>query len=197
MAIVIVSTTVGNVTKFLLGKESRFLRDIHPDVKKNEKFQLPGDYMNYYTQTCKKLSRLYGMRVQFDTPDIYPEYTRTRFRYLEYDWRYGIVKGSYESTIDKNTLDTAVREFSEEVMEFTDREAFEDMNVVVHKRDLYSLNFTDPTNLCKTIAYRTNTYYGELFEMELRTWDEIQEIWKNLNVVSKRALEIITSTIRL
>ena len=82
-------------------------------------------------------------------------------------------------------------------MGFTDREAFEDMNVVVHKRDLYSLNFTDPTNLCKTIAYRTNTYYGELFEMELRTWDELQEIWKNLNVVSKRALEIITSTIRL
>jgi hypothetical protein len=193
MAIVIVTTRIQNQVKFLIGKESRFLRDIHEDVGKLEKFSLPGDYMSYYTLQCKRLSRKYGMRIQFDTPDIYPTHTRARFRYLEQDWRYGIVKGSFNSHTDSNSLDTALREFNEEVMPFEDRELIEDLNTKIHYRDLYALHLKDPTDLCKTIAKRTNMYYGELFEMEILTWDELQLIWKNLNVVSKRSLEFIVS----
>ena len=193
MAIVIVTTRIQNQVKFLIGKESRFLRDIHEDVGKLEKFSLPGDYMSYYTLQCKRLSRKYGMRIQFDTPDIYPTHTRARFRYLEQDWRYGIVKGSFNSHTDSNSLDTALREFNEEVMPFEDRDLIEDLNTKIHYRDLYALHLKDPTDLCKTIAKRTNMYYGELFEMEILTWDELQPIWKNLNVVSKRSLEFIVS----
>ena len=190
MAIVIVTAKVNNDIKFLVGKESMFLRDIQPDVKKYETFMLPGDYMAHYTATCKKLSYKYGMRVQFDTPSVYPEYTRVRFRYLAKDFRYGIVKGAKES-VDESSLDTAIREFNEEVMPFDNRSAFRDMNMVIHMRDLYMIHFNEPTNLCVTIASRTNMYYGELFEMELRNWDELQYIWSNLNVISKRALRTI------
>lgn len=180
--------------KFLIGKESRFLRDLYPNVRDLERCKLPSDYMTYYTNQCKKLSRKYGMRIQFDTPDIYPTYTRARFRYLEKDWRYGVVKGTFSPQKDTTSLDTAFREFNEEVMPFEDIDKLVDMNVVIHSRDLYRLNFEDCTDLCKVIAKRTNMYYGELFEMELLTWDEIQKIWKNLNVVSKRALETIIAT---
>ena len=62
MAIVVVSV----YDKFLIGKESRFLRDIYPDVRHQERFQLPGDYMKYYKNMCKKLTQKYGMRIQFD-----------------------------------------------------------------------------------------------------------------------------------
>lgn len=190
MAIVIVTAKVVCDIKFLIGKESMFLRDIQPEVKKYETFMLPGDYMAHYTATCKKLSHRYGFRVQFDTPDIYPSHTRARFRYLAKDFRYGVVKGASKST-DATSLDTAIREFNEEVMPFENRSAFRDMNMVIHMRDLYMLHFNEPTKLCVTVASRTNMYYGELFEMELRTWDELQYIWSNLNVVSKRALETI------
>ena len=197
MAIVIVSTQIQNQTKFLIGKESRFLRDTYPDVKHMERFVLPGDYMSYYTTQCKKLSRKYGMRIQFDTPDVYSTFTRARFRYLEKDWRYGIVKGTFNQQKDTNTIDTAFREFNEEVMPFDDKYLFCNLNIQVHSRDLFELELTDPTDLCKMIAKRTNMYYGELFEMELLTLDEIQRIWKNLNVVSKRSLEFIGSSEQL
>lgn len=193
MAIVVVTTQINNERKFLIGKESRFLRDIHPDISKFEKFDLPGDYMSYYTTQCKKLSRRYGMRIQFDTPDVYPTHTRARFRYLEKDWRYGVVKGTYNSHKDSSSLDTAVREFNEEVMTFEDRDLFHDQNIKIHSRDLYTLHLEDSTSLCIMIARRTNMYYGELFEMELLTIDELHRIWKNLNVVSKRAIEFIAS----
>lgn len=134
------------------------------------------------------------MRIQFDTPDVYSTYTRTRFRYLEQDWRYGVVKGAFDSRCDKTSLDTAVREFNEEVMPFDDRGAFQKQPTVVHERDLYTLHIDDPTDLCETIASRANAYYGELFEMELRTWDEMQIIWPNLNVVSKRSLEFVMAS---
>ena len=190
MAIVIVTAKVNHDIKFLIGKESMFLRDIQPDVKKYETFPLPGDYMAHYTATCKKLSYKYGMRVQFDTPDIYPGHTRARFRYIDRGFRYGVVKGASKST-DATSLDTAIREFNEEVMPFENRSAFRDMNMVIHMRDLYMLHFNEPTLLCTTIASRTNMYYGEMFEMELRNWDVLQDIWSNLNVVSKRSLETI------
>ena len=193
MAIVIVTARIQNEVKFLIGKESRFLRDIHEDVCKLEKFSLPGDYMSYYTLQCKRLSRKYGMRIQFDTPDIHPTHTRARFRYLEKDWRYGIVKGAFNIHKDTNSLDTALREFNEEVMPFEDRDAIEDLNTQIHSRDLYALEIKDPTDLCRMVAKRTNMYYGELFEMELLTWEELQLIWRNLNVVSKRSLEFIVS----
>ena len=191
MAIVIVTAKVNHDIKFLIGKESMFLRDIQPDVKQYETFPLPGDYMAHYTATCKKLSHQYGMRVQFDTPHVYPDHTKSRFRYLANDFRYGIVKGAKES-VDESSLDTAIREFNEEVMPFDNRSAFRDMNIVIHMRDLYMLHFNEPTNLCVNIASRTNMYYGEMFEMELRNWDELQYIWSNLNVISKRALRTIT-----
>jgi hypothetical protein len=191
MAIVVVSTLIQNEVKYLIGKESRFLRDIHPEVRDMERYQLPGNYMKYYKRTCKKLSKAYGMRIQFDTPDIYETYTRTRFRYLNDDWRYGVVKGGFDKEKDVNSLDNIIREFTEEVMEFTNKEAFEDMNFSVYNRHIYRLHLSDPTDLCKAIAHRTNSYYGELFEMELLSWDELKVIWRNLNVVSKRAIEFI------
>lgn len=193
MAIVVVSAKIGDSTKFLVAKESKFLRDLHPDISKLEKFQLPGDYFGYYTKQCKKLSRRYGMRVQFDTPDIYPDYTRARFRYLEKDWKYGIVKGTFSTIHDTSTLDTALREFNEEVMKFDDMSRIQDLNVKIHMRDVYALHFTEPTELYTAIARRTNLYYGELFDIQFMTWDDIQKIWRGFNLISKRALELIVS----
>ena len=191
MAIVVVSTLIRNEVKYLIGKESQFLRDIHPEVRDMERYPISGDYMKYYTRTCKKLSKKYGMRIQFDTPDIYPTYTRTRFRYLKDDWRYGVVKGGFENSKDMNALDNAVREFREEVMDFVEPDAFENMNMKLYGRELFRLHLPQSIDLCNAIAHRTNSYYGELFEMELLSWDELKVIWRNLNVVSKRALEVI------
>jgi len=194
MAVVVVSTQIGDVTKFLIGKESRFLRDLYPEVSKLEKFQLPGNYMAYYTKQCKRLSRRYGMRVQFDTPDIRVDIARTRFRYLEKDWKYGTVKGNFDTYKDTTSLDTAFREFNEEVMPFTDKSSIQELNAKIHLRDLYALHLANATDLCIAIARRTNMYYGELFEIQLMTWDEIQKIWKGLNLISKRAFEISVSS---
>ena len=187
MAIVVVSV----YDKFLIGKESRFLRDIYPDVRHQERFQLPGDYMKYYKNICKKLTQKYGMRIQFDTPDIYPNYTRTRFRYLRNDWKYGIVKGGFKPQKDTTTLDNAVREFNEEVMTFEDRNAFENLNMKVHGREVYKVSFQTETELCAAISQRKTMFYGELFDVELKSINEIKQVWRNINHVSKQVLTLI------
>ena len=76
---------------------------------------------------------------------------RSRFRYLRGDWRYGIVKGGFQAGKDETTLDNAIREFSEEVMDFDDRDAFVPMNVKVHNRDVYKVHFQDSAELCAAI----------------------------------------------
>jgi hypothetical protein len=194
MAIVVVSIQTGDIPKFLVGKESRFLRDVYPELSKLEKFQLPGDYMAYYTKQCKRLSRRYGMRIQFDTPDVYADHTRARFRYLEKDWKYGVVKGTFSTVHDTTTFDTAVREFSEEVMKLNDVTGIRDLNTKIHLRDLYSLHFQDSTDLYTAIARRTNMYYGELFDIQFMSWEEIRALWRGFNLISKRALELIVSS---
>ena len=188
MAIVVVSV---QADKYLIGKESRFLRDLYPEVAHQERFQLPGDYMKHYKTMCKKLSKKYGIRIQFDTPNIYEDYTRTRFRYLRSDWRYGVVKGGFQAEKDKTTLDNAIREFNEEVMNFEDKNQFEPLHTKVHNREVYKIQFQDPSELCAAISQRKTMYYGELFDVELRTIDSIKSIWRNVNHVSKQALQLI------
>ena len=191
MAIVIVSAQLNNELLFLVGKESRFLRDLYPEVRHQERFQLPGDYMKHYKHMCKKLSQKYGMRIQYDTPDVYEDHIRTRFRYLRDDWRYGIVKGGFDASKDETPLDNAVREFSEEVMSFDDRNMFEPLHTKVHNREVYKIHFQDPTELCATISQRKTMLYGELFDVELKTIQSIKTIWRNVNHISKQALQLI------
>ena len=131
------------------------------------------------------------MRIQFDTPDIYEDHTRTRFRYLRGDWKYGTVKGGFDSEKDKTPLDNIVREFNEEVMFFDSREAFQPMNITINRRHLYSIHLDDATELCAGISQRKTMYYGELFDVELRTTEQVRQIWTNLNHTSKKALAFI------
>jgi hypothetical protein len=187
MAIVVVYTPVG----FLIGKESRFLRDLYPEVRHQERFQLPGDYMKHYKHMCKKLSQKYRMRIQFDTPDIYETHVRTRFRYLRNDWKYGIVKGGFDSQKDTSSLDNASREFNEEVMTFDDKNAFQYLNTKIQNRDVYKIHFQNETELYDAILQRKTMCYGELFDIQFLKSEEIKKIWRNVNHVSKQALQLI------
>lgn len=185
MAIVVVSTRVGIDVKFVVAKESRFLRDLYPDVKDFEKYY--GNDPAYFGDMCRELSYRYGMRIQYDTPVQHDGYQRTRFRYLASDWKYGVIKGN-ASPIDTCPRDTALRELREELLGDVELD-IQDMGIVICRRRLFTLHLEDYSMLYSALSDRNNSYFGELFEPELKSWDELRDIWPHLNVVSKRALE--------
>jgi hypothetical protein len=204
MATVVVYSKEKDVYSFFMGKESSFLRDILPDVVPLESYKFPPntsvtDMRKHFRVIARDLTKQLSVRVQFDTPKQNSEthLGKVRFRVEPKTAKFGIVKGGMEPQDGGSSLNTAVREFREECMNvvispslFVKAKPFKSKANPIQDRDVYYLDVTrfKSTMLLNMEAWR-QTYYGELFDTQFKTKDDVMKIWNKLNITSKIALE--------
>ncbi len=204
MATVVVYSKENGIYSFYIGKESSFLRDTNPEVIPLESHSFPPntsimDMRKHFRVIAHDLSQKYGFRVQFDTPKQNSEthLGKVRFRMEPKTAKYGIVKGGMEPQDAGNTLNTAIREFREECMNvdipkamFVKAPVYKTTTVPLRDRDIYFLDVTRfKDKLLLMMDAWKHTYYGELYETQFKTQEEVCKLWKKLNTSSKVALE--------
>ena len=209
MAAVVVYVVRENAPIFFIGKESVFLRDVvgREATASLESHTFPQkvslDVMKrHFTAIAQKQSELLGMRVQYDTPhpDTATLVARAHLRVLsKTKVRYGIVKGGMEPVDATNPRKTALREFNEECMNVPVRlDSFHQART--HKstsenplkgRELYFLNITDMLPLIDTAKRgRQADHYGELFDTELKSYEDLCAMRNRLNLASRYAIDV-------
>ena len=191
---------------FFIGKESRFLSDLigRESIERHtfDKVVSVETMKSHFTDAAKAESIKVGFRVQYDTPRQDPNtlVAKTHFRYLpEQGIKYGIVKGGMEAVDAGNTLNTALREFSEECMNFPVN-ACEFQKSTTHVptnetplkgRDLYFLDISRALSAFETTRVdRLADHYGELFDPGMMTFDELRKTRRKLNFTSLYAIDV-------
>lgn len=202
MSAIVAYVCLNGEYKYLIGKESIFLRDTmsREILAPFEYAKLPCNLdisviHGYFSEIARHIGILYNMRVQYDTPKYNP-FTgdaSVRLRILSaIGYKYGIVKGGIESVDENDLKQTAIREFKEEIADIhisADRLVLKDQT----ERNIYELEITQTeyTQILEEIIRRYDTMYGELFDVRFLTKDEIHSKWNMLNSISKHALTII------
>ena len=204
MATVVVYSKENGVYSFFIGQESIFLRDSIPDVIPLESHAFPPntsviDMRKHFRVVAHTLSQKHGFRVQFDTPKQNPEthVGKVRFRMEPKSPKFGIVKGGMEAQDGGLSINTALREFREECMNiqlptslFVKAQPYKSKTAPIQPRDVYFLEVTQfKDKLLMTMEAWKQTYYGELFDTQFKTQEEVCTLWKKLNITSKIALE--------
>ena len=155
----------------------------------------------HFTEVAKSAEKL-GFRVQYDTPHQNPEtrVAKTHLRFLPKSGiKYGIVKGGMELVDKGDTLKTALREFQEECMNLPVKlNAFQkakshstEKETPLKGRDLYFLNITPVLHLLESTKLgRQMDHYGELFDSEMKTFEEVCKLRAKLNFPSRYAIDV-------
>jgi hypothetical protein len=206
MAAVVVYAIRDGYPIFFIGKESRFLRDlIGRETAECHTFdQLVNiETMKcHFTDAAKTQSDKMGFRVQYDTPHQDPVtlVAKTHFRYVpEKGVKYGIVKGGMEIIDDGRTLNTALREFSEECMNLPTKACgfqksmthVSTNETALKGRDLYFLDITrDLGAFESTRLSRIADHYGELFDTSMMSLEDVRKIRSKLNFPSRYAIDV-------
>lgn len=205
MSAIVVYVCMDGQYKYLIGKESSFLRDTmtRETLSPYEYAKLPchldiSAIHSYFSEIARQVGILYNMRIQYDTPRYNPETgdAKVHLRVLStVGYKYGVTKGGKE-TVDENDLQkTAIREFKEEVADLSiapERFILKESG----QRNIYELELTqyEYTRILEEIIKRYYSFYGELFEVQFLTKEEIQSKWSMLNSISKRALSLCFKT---
>lgn len=200
MAIVIAYVRVGKDLKFLIGKESVYLRDsIGKDViKPHEEYAFPPDAKlnqlhDYFSAKAIEMTTEFDEFVQYDNPKKYSDgIARVKFRILPDKFKYGVIKGGIEDSDKGNLKLTAAREFSEEFFAIpVYPENLIDSGKDVDGRRVFFLNLTPLVNTIPTaIASRKKRHHGELFDTGLYTYEQVCSMWPRMNNSSRLALNI-------
>lgn len=200
MAVVIAYVKDKEGFRFLVGKESIYLRDVmgRELISEHETHAFPpntrvGDVHEYFSNKAVKLSKHFNVHIQYDTPkyDSTTGIGKVRFRVLADKSMYGVIKGGMEPVDKGDPLKTAVREFKEEFLMIPIySESMIDMGIrTPENRKIYYINLTPLAHLIpKAIAMRKTFHYGELFESDLLTYSQICMNWRRFNNTSKIAL---------
>jgi hypothetical protein len=198
MSAVVVGVCLNGEYKYLLGKESVFLRDtvsrelLHP-------FEYATiDYSavhGYFSEIARQLGIIYSTRVQYDTPKYDPETGEASVRLRVAGNKYGITKGGIEDVDNSDLKNTAIREFKEEV---ADIDIPSERFVLKEKgeRHIYELELTtsEYIQILEETINRHHTLYGELFDVKFLTKEEIVAKWNSLNFISRHALTLCFRT---
>lgn len=207
MAIVIAYARVGKDLKFLLGKESVYLRDsIGKDIiKPYEEYTFPAnatlDHLHeHFSTKAIQMTNEFKEFVQYDNPKKYPDgIARVKFRVLPDKFKYGVIKGGMEEFDEGNAKLTAAREFSEEFFAIpVYPENLKDSGKDVDGRRVFFLNLTPLVNtIPNVIASRKRRHHGELFDTDLFTHEQICYIWTRMNNTSRLALNVFFASAKL
>lgn len=200
MAVVIAYVKDKEGFRFLVGKESIYLRDVmgRALIAPHESNTFPintsiGDVHEYFSNKAIELSKQFNIHVQYDTPnyDASSGLAKVRFRVLGDKSMYGVIKGGMELVDKGDPIKTAIREFKEEFLMIPIyNESIKDLEVKTQdNRKIYYINLTPLSHLIpKAIAMRKTFHYGELFESDLLTYSQICMNWRRFNNTSKIAL---------
>jgi hypothetical protein len=200
-AAVVYSKNSEGTYSFFIGKESSFLRDTESSVKDLEYHAFKkGESMKYkkkhFSQIAKDLTLKLEKQVQFDTPRQSKKnsaFTEVRFRVVPDEPKYGIVKGGEEDA-DISSVHIAQREFNEECADVSPKlSEFKKMGPS-RPYAMYSLDATDyARTIEQSIVSRFAQQYGELFDSQFMSYQEVCSLWTNLNRISKDALKTFFS----
>jgi hypothetical protein len=209
MAAVVVYALQGNKPIFFLGKESHFLSDfLGKDTTRaleQHAFEKPVSFetmKRHFTSVAQTQSEKLGFRVQYDTPhqDPVTHIAKTHLRYLPTSGvKYGVVKGGMELVDKGDTVKTALREFNEECMNIPIKpNAFQKAKThfpanetPLKGRDLFFLNVTSMLPLLETTRMgRQADHYGELFDSEMKPYEDVCKVRNKLNYPSRYAIEV-------
>ena len=205
MSAVVVCVCLIGEYKYLIGKESIFLRDelSRESIFPFEHAKLPlnldqNAVHGYFSEIARQLGVIHNRRVQYDTPKYNPETgeSSVRLRVLNItEYKYGITKGGVENIDNGDLKNTAIREFKEEV---ADIDIAPERFVLKHvgQRNIYELELTtgEYIQIMEEIINRHDTLYGELFGIRFLTKDELHIKWNLLNSISRQALSICFKT---
>lgn len=216
MAAVVVYATRDGKPIFFLGKESHFLSDLvgREQVRPLEQhvFDKPVSFetmKRHFSEIAKSQSETLGFRVQYDTPrqDLETRIARTHLRFLPKTGnKYGIVKGGMEEVDKCDTLNTALREFQEECMNLPIQPSafkkakshFPEKETPLKGRDLYFLNITPILHLFESAKLgRQMDHYGELFDSDMKTYDEVYKVRNKLNFPSRYAIDVFIREMKI
>jgi len=205
MSAVVVCVCLNGEYKYLVGKESVFLRDtvsrdvLHPFEHATLPTKLnPSAVHGYFSEIARQLGVIHNTRVQYDTPKYDPETgeASVRLRVLNIvGYKYGITKGGIEDVDECDLKNTAIREFKEEV---ADIDIPPERFVLKEKghRNIYELEVStfEYIQIMEEIINRYDTLYGELFGIRFLTKEEITAKWSMFNSISKQALTLCFKT---
>jgi hypothetical protein len=201
MSAVVVCVCLNGEYKYLIGKESIFLRDelsrdsIFPFEHATLPANLDKDAVHgYFSEIARQLGVIHNRRVQYDTPKYDPETgeASVRLRVLNIaEYKYGITKGGIEAIDNCDLKNTAIREFKEEVADIDiapERFVLKDIG----QRNIYELELTtsEYIQILEETINRHDTLYGELFGIRFLKKDEVYMKWNSLNFISRHALTI-------
>ncbi len=196
----------------LTGKESKYLKDIHPEVlyKDEDKTetemvsvetleQCSGDFLSVkksYGKITEGIEKELKQRVQFDTPELMGDHYHSNFRILSKDAKRGISKGGKKPS-DATSKDTAQRELIEETGMTFSRTSMEPLGLFLGY-EMFQFNLgtikRTPEESYNEVLVRIHSReikkYGELFEVSLRPLDDIIEWVCNgdYNAVSRESI---------
>lgn len=213
-AILVTYRLVGGKVELLLGRETKFLTDVHKEpvrdatgqvfrveeLQKVEKTRYPNsrDARNKFIQRAKWLSGILGYQVLADIVEPSPDgkLWTVHFRVSHETSKFGFVKGHRKD--DEEPLNTVLREFAEETGTMIDRpeNLVEIGGTFPRNGDRNYIIFVNHAATGSPIlryfqSNRLGINYGELSELQFRPLNEIWGLFEHnkLNSQTRSAID--------
>jgi len=200
----------GTTPMILVGTESNYLSDIHPEV---EEYQTVSEsYLekakdlsrfhpevekakHYFRIKTEELQKRYSItKIQYDNPKKIGDSYHINYRYLSDNAKRGIVKGQMEENED-DVKETILREVAEEVGVKIEIDQKTQDKIVEHgvcnKYNVFSLDISEKRSeeFEKRIKERIEKKLGEVFDLKFEPLCSVLSSLSSFNNRSKCAIE--------
>ena len=199
----------GATPMILVGTESNYLSDIHPEVKEYQ--TVSESYLekakdlsrfhpevekakHYFRIKTEELQKRYSItKIQYDNPKKIGDSYHINYRYLSDNAKRGIVKGQMEE--NENVKETILREVAEEVGVKIEIDQKTQDKIVEHgvcnKYNVFSLDISKERSKSfeKRIEQRIEKKLGEVFDLKFEPLCSVLSSLSSFNNRSKCAIE--------
>jgi hypothetical protein len=198
----------GTTPMILVGTESNYLSDIHPEVKEYQ--TVSESYLekakdlsrfhpevekakHYFRIKTEELQKRYSItKIQYDNPKKIGDSYHINYRYLSDNAKRGIVKGQMEE--NENVKETILREVAEEVGVKIEKKT--QYKIVEHgvcnKYNVFSMKIDEeggPKEFNDRIEQRIKKKLGEVFDLKFEPLCSVLSSLSSFNNRSKCAIE--------
>ncbi len=199
----------GTTPMILVGTESNYLSDIHPEVeeyqtvsesyleKAKDLTRIPLEVekaKEYFRKKAEELQKRYSItKIQYDNPKKIGDSYHINYRYLSDNAKRGIVKGQMEE--NENVKETILREVAEEVGVKIEIDQKTKDKIVEHgvcnKYNVFSLDISKKRSeeFERRIEQRIKKKLGEVFDLKFEPLCSVLSSLSSFNNRSKCAIE--------